>query len=120
MVKPVSKVVYKPDSQSTDEYIAIVNPDEYKKWLEDKSVPLVEVVDSFDIFHSGQGAQGHLGKISKQTLETVFNTKNDDEAMQTLLKNGSLQSGDKFKQQGDTNQSRGARITSSGAVGGGR
>ncbi|KAI0960400.1 hypothetical protein AcW1_004923 [Taiwanofungus camphoratus] len=32
MPKSLSKVVYKPDTQSTDEYIVIVNPQEYQRW----------------------------------------------------------------------------------------
>lgn len=93
MARGVTKVVYKPDSQSTDEFIAIVNPVEYKKWKEgDTTVPLADVVDSFQIFHTGQGTQGILGKVSKQQLDTVFNTTNEDEAMKILLQKGREQS----------------------------
>ncbi|KAG9050292.1 hypothetical protein FS837_006402 [Tulasnella sp. UAMH 9824] len=142
MVKSVSKVIYKPDSQSTDEYMAYVDPEQYKKWLEGetseiylthinrlvvvmltgsvRSIPLVDVVDSFDIFHSGQGAQGYLGKASKQEIAAAFDEKNETEALQILLQKGALQKAETIKQHGDTNQSRGARITSAGAVGGGR
>lgn len=31
MVKSLTKVIYKPDSQSTDEFIAIVNPEEVSR-----------------------------------------------------------------------------------------
>ncbi|KAG8897365.1 hypothetical protein FRB99_008205 [Tulasnella sp. 403] len=123
MTKPVHKVVYKPDSQSTDEYIAIVNPEEYKKWKEgDTSIAIALVVESYDIYHSGQGAQGKLGKVSKQQLHNVFGTEKDDEAMSTLLQRGVLQASDKIgKSLGDTNIARGsAPITSKGAVEGGR
>lgn len=46
-----------------------------QKWRDgDKTVPLVEIVDSFDVFHTGQGAQGLLGRASKQHLDSVFGT----------------------------------------------
>ncbi|OBZ70037.1 hypothetical protein A0H81_09841 [Grifola frondosa] len=32
MTKALTKVVYQPDTQSTDQYIAIVNPAEYRRW----------------------------------------------------------------------------------------
>jgi len=111
MTKSVTKVVYKPDSQSTDEFIAIVNPVEYRKWKNgDTTVPLSEVVDSFEIFHSGQGSQGILGKVSKQQLDTVFGTHDDLDAMKILLENGKDQAGDGITDGGSnsTNIARGS------------
>jgi len=95
MTRTVHKVVYKPDSQSTDEYIAIINPTEYKKWKEgDTTIPISDVVDSFQIFHTGQGSQGILGKVSNQQLDNVFGTHNDVEAMTIVLQNGREQAGE--------------------------
>lgn len=112
-----------------------------------RSVPLVDVVDcrltftphaplsstnavchsptlssrlAFDIFHSGQGAQGLMGKASKQELAAAFDCSNATDALEILLTKGQLQSGDKFKEFGSGNDGRGGRITSAGAVGGGR
>ncbi|EGO02013.1 hypothetical protein SERLA73DRAFT_132746 [Serpula lacrymans var. lacrymans S7.3] len=97
MVKNVAKVVYKPDSQSTDEFIAVVNPEEFKKWKDgDSSIPLASVVDSFEIFHSGQGSQGLLGRPSKQQLETVFGTSKDVDVMTIVLQKGREQAGEGF------------------------
>jgi Shwachman-Bodian-Diamond syndrome (SBDS) protein len=83
------------------------------------SIPIALIVDSFDIFHSGQGAQGHLGRISKQTLETVFGTKKEDEAIATVLRNGDLQAADAIDSQrfSSKNDSRG---TNAGLKNGGR
>lgn len=39
MTKALTKVVYKPDSQSTDEFIAIVNPEEVRIQLMSVIVP---------------------------------------------------------------------------------
>lgn len=79
MGRSSTRVVFKPDSQSTDEYIIVVaDVDALKKWKEgDTTIPLVEIVDSFDVFHTGQGAQGQLQRPSKQTLDTVFGTTNE-------------------------------------------
>lgn len=42
----LSEVVYKPDSQSTDEFIVIVNPDSYQSWRSgNRTIPLADVVD---------------------------------------------------------------------------
>ncbi|KAJ2924609.1 hypothetical protein H1R20_g12480, partial [Candolleomyces eurysporus] len=44
-MRSVTKVIYKPDSQSTEEYTVIVDPSE--KWKAgDTTIPLTEVVDS--------------------------------------------------------------------------
>jgi len=41
------------------------------------SIPLVDVVDSFDVFHTGQGAQGLLDRAPKSVLDSVFGTTNE-------------------------------------------
>ncbi|KAF7290932.1 SBDS domain-containing protein [Mycena chlorophos] len=107
-----SKVIYKPDSQSTEEYTVIVNTDEFKKWkaggtqvnamaarvptISDsrRSLPLAEVVDSFQVFVSSQGAQGVLGKPSNQQLDTVFETHKDVDVVSIILEKGREQSTD--------------------------
>ncbi|KAH8094949.1 DUF1960-domain-containing protein [Cristinia sonorae] len=97
--KALTKVVYKPDSQSTDEFTAIVNLDEYKKWKEgDSTIPLTEVVDSFSVFFSNQGTQGILGKASNQQLENVFGTHKDIDVIEQLLKKGTAQAGEGLDQ----------------------
>ncbi|KZT33469.1 DUF1960-domain-containing protein [Sistotremastrum suecicum HHB10207 ss-3] len=116
----IHKVVYKPDTQSTDEYIVFVNQAEYKKWKDggklscssSSSIPLALIVDAFDIFHSGQGAQGHLGRISKQTLETVFGTKHEDEAVKVVLEKGTIQASEGVQKSGTSskNDSHGSQF----------
>lgn len=97
MTKSLTKVVYKPDTQSTDEYIVIVNPSQYKKWKEgDRTIPLAEVVDSFQVFYSNQGAQGILGKPSDQQLDNIFGTTNDIDVMTQVLEKGKDQPGNGF------------------------
>ncbi|KAJ7274581.1 ribosome maturation protein [Mycena haematopus] len=84
-----SKVIYKPDSQSTEEFTCIVNSEEFNKWKEgDTTIPLAEVVDSFQVFVSSQGAQGVLGKPSNQQLDTVFQTHKDVDVVTIILQQG--------------------------------
>ncbi|KAJ7780937.1 ribosome maturation protein [Mycena metata] len=95
-----AKVIYKPDSQSTEEFTVIVNSDEYKKWKDGGervfggSIALALVVESFDVFVSTQGAQGHLGKASNQQLDTVFGTSKDVDVVTKILKEGRTQGTD--------------------------
>ncbi|KAJ7094498.1 DUF1960-domain-containing protein [Mycena belliarum] len=73
-----SKVLYKPDPQSTDEYTIIVNTEEYLKWKD----------GAFEVFFSAQGAQGVLGKASHQQLDTTFGTHKDVDVVAAILKDG--------------------------------
>jgi hypothetical protein len=63
-----NKVIYKPDVHSPDTFQVIVEDSVvYKKWKDgDKTIPLTDIVDSFQVFHSDQGTQGLLGQASKQ------------------------------------------------------
>ncbi|KAI0331239.1 DUF1960-domain-containing protein [Cubamyces sp. BRFM 1775] len=46
MVRELTKVVYKPSPEATEDFIVIVNPAEYKRWKNgETSIPLAEVVD---------------------------------------------------------------------------
>jgi len=96
MTKALTKVIYKPDTQSTDEYTVIVDPDEFKKWKNGDTIPLAQVVDSFSIFHSVQGSQGILGTPSKQQLDTVFGTSKDVDVITHILQNGRERASDAF------------------------
>ncbi|KAJ6628958.1 ribosome maturation protein [Mycena sp. CBHHK59/15] len=93
-----SKVIYKPDTQSTEEFTVIVNSEEYKKWKEgalpSSTIPLADVVDSFQVFYSTQGAQGVLGKPSNQQLDTIFGTKKDVDVVAIILEKGREQTTD--------------------------
>ncbi|CDO73772.1 hypothetical protein BN946_scf185015.g100 [Trametes cinnabarina] len=99
MVRELTKIVYKPFPESTEDFIVIVNPEEYKRWKEggmsDRlqcSIPLADVVDSFNVFWSNQGAQGVLGTPSHQQLENVFGTHKDTEVILQILQKGKEES----------------------------
>jgi len=110
MAKTITKVIYKPDSQSTEEYTVLVNPEEFKKWKNgDTTIPLADVVDSFEVFHSSQGAQGLLGKPSNQQLDTTFGTHKDTEVVLYILNKGKEQSSDAISTSpANTNAARGS------------
>ncbi|PWN27720.1 DUF1960-domain-containing protein [Jaminaea rosea] len=95
MGRQLTKVVYKADINSTDLYQVIVSDaDIYKKWKGgDKTIPLTDVVDSFQIFHTGQGTQGIMGHPSKQQLENDFGTHKDVDVVTQILEKGEIQSG---------------------------
>ncbi|KAG0709892.1 DUF1960-domain-containing protein [Suillus ampliporus] len=110
MTKSLTKVIYKPDTQSTDEYIVFVNLSEFKKWKEGgKTIPLADVVDAFKVLFSNQGAQGILGAPSKQQLDTTFGTTNNIDVVTQILEKGKEQSGNGFSSGGGTaNVTRGS------------
>ncbi|KAA1113585.1 hypothetical protein PGT21_033943 [Puccinia graminis f. sp. tritici] len=146
MSPQITKVIYKPDSTSsvssqhfskshlltyifhhrrTDEFICIIaDAGAYKKWLGgDKTVPLVEIVDSFDVFHTGQGAQGLLIRPSKQELENTFGSSKDDEVVTIVLEKGRLEVSDghplKFASKNDARGGNtGARVAGASGHGG--
>ncbi|KAF8165580.1 ribosome maturation protein [Crassisporium funariophilum] len=105
MAPALTKVIYKPDSQSTDEFMVIVNPEELKKWKNG-----ADVVDSFTVFHTGQGSQGLLRQPSKQQLDTVFGTHKDVDVVKIILEKGREQSSEGISPsgQGSLNITRGS------------
>ncbi|GLB34065.1 putative DUF1960-domain-containing protein [Lyophyllum shimeji] len=100
--KAITKVVYHPDPKTTDEYTLIVNVPEYKKWkagvrVSDTSLPLVEVVDSFKVYHSNQGHTGLLYTPSQQQLDTHFGTHNENDVVKIVLEKGLVQQSDRIE-----------------------
>jgi len=90
----LTRVIYKAAPMSTDEYIVIVNPEAYVSWRNgDKTIPLADVVDSFQIMTSGPGQQGIMGQVSKQQMHAVFGPTKEDEAIVKLLEQGTMQAG---------------------------
>ncbi|KAK4058170.1 hypothetical protein OIO90_000909 [Microbotryomycetes sp. JL221] len=110
---------------STDEYIIIIDDESAaQKWIGgDKTIPLVEIVSSFDVFHSGQGAQGMLQRPSKQELETIFGTSNDTDIITQILEKGRMFTGKDMQGVGggySKAKDKGATMLSRGSMGGGR
>ncbi|KAH9061003.1 DUF1960-domain-containing protein [Lactarius vividus] len=111
MGKAATKVVYKPDPNASDVFLVLVNHVEYKKWKGgDRTIPLVEVVDSFEIFSSNQGPQGILCRPSKQQLDTVFGTHIDVDVIQQILDKGKVEASENLASEkwGSKNDSKGS------------
>ncbi|EPY53641.1 SBDS family protein Rtc3 [Schizosaccharomyces cryophilus OY26] len=61
-----------------------------KSWRTDKTIPLTEVVDSFQVFTLTKGSEGELFKASKQQLENAFGTSKDVDVCAKILSEGKI------------------------------
>ncbi|KAF8592756.1 DUF1960-domain-containing protein [Ramaria rubella] len=114
MPAQLHKVIYKPDTQSTEEYMLIVSREDYNKWREgDTSIPLSQVVEC-----NVQGNQGKLGKASKQQLETVFGTSRDDDVVKFILEKGTMQGSSEIGGVGIDKLRHGSLVDTRGSGGG--
>lgn len=94
MARQYLKVAYRADRNSQEEFNVIVNGEEYEAWKKgDKTIPLTDVVDSFDILVTPQGNQGLMGRASKQQLDNAFGTHKDVDVVTEILEKGALLSG---------------------------
>ncbi|KAG9101362.1 hypothetical protein FRC06_003125 [Ceratobasidium sp. 370] len=104
MAKEATIVIYKPSTQTTEEFVVIVDPVEHKKYKD----------GAFDVFHSSTGHTGKLGKASKQQLESTFGTSRGEEAIKQILDKGVAKTVEGFASKfGDTNLARGSGDLSS-------
>ncbi|BFZ60614.1 hypothetical protein YB2330_001654 [Saitoella coloradoensis] len=73
------------------------------------STPLVDVVNSFDIFVTHKhGKQGTLDHASKSQLENEFGTSKPEEAIVKILKEGEVQATHEGEKEGNRNASIGS------------
>ncbi|KAK1485940.1 shwachman-Bodian-Diamond syndrome protein [Colletotrichum cuscutae] len=104
-----TKVHFK--GQEDDFIIFVEDPDLYKKWKTDKSVPLAHFISSYKIFVTHkQGAQGQYDAASKSTLENEFGTSVDDEVIKQILEKGDTQNVEFPDRQGPKNDSQGGMV----------
>ncbi|KZV63355.1 DUF1960-domain-containing protein [Peniophora sp. CONT] len=116
MPAALTKVIHQAESGTS--FIVMVNGAEYAKWKEgDHTIPLVDVVQSFQILSTQQGAQGILGTASKQELENEFGTSRDDDCIQQILEKGKAEHADSIRGSdwGSTNDSKGSHIDTRGS-----
>ncbi|KZT71434.1 hypothetical protein DAEQUDRAFT_723939 [Daedalea quercina L-15889] len=101
MVRPLTKVIYQPERDSTNEYVVLVNPDEFRKWKE----------GAFQVLWSNQGSQGILSTPSRQQLDNDFGTHADTDVVKQILEKGKEQAG-KSINTGNvaTNQAKGSSV----------
>jgi Shwachman-Bodian-Diamond syndrome (SBDS) protein len=63
-----------------------------QKWRADKTIPLVDVVSSFDVFVTNKhGTQGTLNRASKGVMENEFGTSKEDDVVKKILEDGAVQ-----------------------------
>ncbi|KAI9309055.1 hypothetical protein BJ944DRAFT_284923 [Cunninghamella echinulata] len=82
--------VYVQDDQNNELYV-VVDPDSYNKWKSDKTIPIVEVVQSYDIYTSPPG--GNIlpaDKPSRAHLEDVLGTSKTEEAVERIIERGNV------------------------------
>jgi ribosome maturation protein Sdo1 len=89
------KVHYKGN---TEDFIVLAESmdavKEFKKNPSGSTVPLVDIVNSFDVFVTNKhGAQGQLNRASKAQLENEFGTHNEDDVVKKVLEKGDVQEG---------------------------
>ncbi|ODA76572.1 hypothetical protein RJ55_07842 [Drechmeria coniospora] len=99
-----TKVHYKGKN---DDFLVFIDDSEaYKKWKNDKSIPLAHFISRFTIFLTHkQGTQGTFDTASKSTLDAEFDTENVDEAITKILTGGTIQTSETSGRQGATNDS---------------
>jgi len=102
-----TKIHYKGNE---DDFVILVESVEaVKKWKEDKTIPLVDVVNSFDVFATHKhGAQGELNRASNALLENEFGTKNSEDAVKMIIEKGQIQEVQGAGRQGERNPNNAA------------
>eukprot|EP01088_Endostelium_zonatum_P013993 TRINITY_DN2903_c0_g1_i2.p1 TRINITY_DN2903_c0_g1~~TRINITY_DN2903_c0_g1_i2.p1 ORF type:complete len:110 (+),score=35.01 TRINITY_DN2903_c0_g1_i2:140-469(+) len=68
----------------------VVNQGEYGKWRTDKSIPVVNVVQNFEIY-TEDNHQKFPSVAANAILDEVFGTHNKDDAIAQILERGTLQ-----------------------------
>ena len=90
----LEQLAYTPEHTLTSDekphtYVIFVDEDMYEKYQRDSSVPMVNVVDSFDVFkYELPGRSGKLVHPSRREVEDDFGLKNMDDVVAFMLKNG--------------------------------
>ncbi|CAI5758022.1 unnamed protein product [Candida verbasci] len=82
------KLFYK--GKETDFVIFIDDRNLYAKYKSgDSTIPIIDIVSIFKVFvNRSRGVEGVLDEASNLVLENEFGTKNVDEAIKIILKNG--------------------------------
>ncbi|KAI5299984.1 hypothetical protein KEM55_000678 [Ascosphaera atra] len=77
----------------TDDFVVFVEDAEIvRRWKADKSIPLVDVVRSMQVFTTHkQGAQGMHDTASKASLSGEFGTDKAEDAIVKILEEGHIQ-----------------------------
>ncbi|CEN59294.1 ribosome maturation protein [Aspergillus pseudodeflectus] len=106
---PSNKIFYK--GRSDDFIVFVEDAATLKKWKNDPSIPLSDVVNGWKIFVTHKhGSQGVLDGASKASLENEFGTANVEECVRKILEGGELQGYTQRERGGDTNIRNGPQV----------
>jgi ribosome maturation protein Sdo1 len=85
------RVVYssKHGNEDSEEFFMYAEPGMVEKWKKDSTIPLVDVLQSFQVFSSNtKSPQGIAQRPSKAHLEDAFGTVDQTEIATKILMNG--------------------------------
>lgn len=86
MSEQATKVIYR---SGETEFFIITNPGMVDKWRNDKTIPLINVVQNFDVYTTSTGSNtGEAILPSNGILESAFNTTNKDEIVKKIATEG--------------------------------
>ncbi|CAG8519859.1 3229_t:CDS:2 [Ambispora gerdemannii] len=83
-----TRIIYKGPSHRED-FFVFGNADTVLKWRTDKSIPLIDCVQSFDVYETANGGnEGMTGRASHQQLEQCFGTSDPEEVVKQICEKG--------------------------------
>eukprot|EP01097_Dermamoeba_algensis_P009622 TRINITY_DN684_c0_g1_i2.p1 TRINITY_DN684_c0_g1~~TRINITY_DN684_c0_g1_i2.p1 ORF type:complete len:110 (-),score=21.52 TRINITY_DN684_c0_g1_i2:199-528(-) len=78
-------------SETNEEFLILVHDTMPLKWRKDRSIPLTEVVEGFEIFQTeGKGHNGRTYRPNHDLLKNSFGTSNETEMIERILLEGEL------------------------------
>jgi len=100
-----TKVFYK--AKSNDFVVIVDSAEAVATYRKHSSTPLVDVVDSYDIFVTHKhGAQGVLDRASHSQIENEFGSSKAEDAIEKILRDGQVQQTKGPEKFGSTNDSK--------------
>ncbi|KAI7865263.1 ribosome maturation protein [Spinellus fusiger] len=83
------KICSKANNQ---DFFVIAAPKMAEKWKNDKTVPLIDVVQSFDVFTTDSGGvSGEYIRPSRGILQSAFGTYDNEEVVRKIVTEGTEQ-----------------------------
>ncbi|TPX37818.1 hypothetical protein SeMB42_g04388 [Synchytrium endobioticum] len=88
--RTTTRVTYQDKHEGPHDFVLYAENGMVNKWRTDRTIPLVDVLQSFDIFITERGAQGVLSRASKADLHAQFGTEIAEDVIKTILEKGEL------------------------------
>ncbi|KAK9701260.1 hypothetical protein K7432_011797 [Basidiobolus ranarum] len=105
------KIVYSNPEKSDKEFFVYVHADIYADWKDDKSVPVTDVIQAYNVYttHTG-GNTGVVIAPTKSDLEKVFGFSHDAEVVEFILNHGTAKGVAHSKTRGESEHSHGSEV----------